>query len=1038
MIPIVALLKPSGEQLPAIEARGRDVVVTAGAGTGKTRTLVARYLSVLTEVDDLRSIVAITFTRKAAREMRNRVRQAIRGYLENGGPDPAEHGRWLEIYNALDAARIGTIHSLCGEILRTHPVEARIDPRFEVLEEGQTNLLQSRAIEEALARAADDREAAELFTLLGERTLRRMLTELLGKRLEAAAAFERLPADLLAHWTEALQRCDPAAELNELDRKAAHAVPLLRSVFQMALESLTALKAERQALDFADLEGRTLELLQNQAVLDHWQSTISAILVDEFQDTNHRQVELIKQLRGDPDRFPGRLFLVGDAKQSIYRFQGADVAALRHERDHIEDTGGLCVTLSTSYRAHRELVEGLNDLLRPVLGESADPDRPYVQPFEPLKHCRDQPGQGLAAPHIELHLVPGAAKDGAHDVAARYLVARIKELVESGIQLEENGASRPLAYGDVAILCRASTSFPAYENALRDAGLPFLTVAGRGFWNRPEIRDLLNTLLALSDPTDDLALVGLLRSPVIGLSDAALYRLTRARPTPSTALWDVLPDPASRDGWTPADCAAAERAAAWVSELHALVGRTAVADVLKLWLDRTDYKAALLLSGNPRSTRNVDKLLAAAFTSGIVSVGEFLEYVQGLKDSGAREGEARAAVEGAVQIMTVHQAKGLEFPIVVVGDVGHGTSNRSTLFLDDELGVALPIKGEDKEKGAVHELAQSRDRDREAAESNRLLYVACTRAREKLLISGRVGLGKNNQPTRLNEWLEALLGEDLLNLAKTPWAPNAPGQAEQRLDRTVGQTAVTCTIYWPQPGTLDELHRPAATPVAPAARPGETEAPAAPPLLGSLVKAPEKLDPRTVESERIPAQRVWRVVPEAKRPTVPAWVLGSLVHEALASWRFVGPDAADESFTRWAESRARSYGLADADQLTDAVRSTARLLRRFQAHSLYAEMNTADQLVHEVPYHLETDGRVESGIIDALYRRGEQWTLVEFKTDELRDEAALQRVLGERDYVAQSRTYVRAIERLLGSRPRAVLCFLNVAGAVRLYEPGDS
>ena len=101
-------------------------------------------------------------------------------------------------------------------------------------------------------------------------------------------------------------------------------------------------------------------------------------------------------------------------------------------------------------------------------------------------------------------------------------------------------------------------------------------------------------------------------------------------------------------------------------------------------------------------------------------------------------------------------------------------------------------------------------------------------------------------------------------------------------------------------------------------------------------------------------------------------------------------------------------------------------------------MNTADQLVHEVPYHLETDGRVESGIIDALYRRGEQWTLVEFKTDELRDEAALQRVLGERDYVAQSRTYVRAIERLLSSRPRAVLCFLNVAGAVRLYEPGDS
>jgi ATP-dependent exoDNAse (exonuclease V) beta subunit len=202
--PIVAAMRPSAEQIPAITTWGRDVVVTAGAGAGKTLTLVARYLALLAEGIPLRSVIAITFTEKAAREMRNRVRDEVRRYLELDGLPEAERDRWQAVYSGLDAARISTIHGLCAEILRSHPAEARIDPRFDVLDEGQGNLLRRQSVDETLAWAAEDPALVPLFELLGERGFRDALDTLLKRRLEAAETFAVLPDDVLAHWQGAL------------------------------------------------------------------------------------------------------------------------------------------------------------------------------------------------------------------------------------------------------------------------------------------------------------------------------------------------------------------------------------------------------------------------------------------------------------------------------------------------------------------------------------------------------------------------------------------------------------------------------------------------------------------------------------------------------------------------------------------------------------------------------------------------------------------------------------------------------------------
>ncbi|MGA9348020.1 MAG: UvrD-helicase domain-containing protein [Anaerolineae bacterium] len=1115
--PIVAQMHPSPEQEPAIRERGRDVVVTAGAGTGKTRTLVARYLSLLAEGLPLRAIVAVTFTKKAAREMRNRVREEVRKYLEWADLSPEERDRWQAVYAALDAARIGTIHSLCAEILRAHPAEARVDPRFDVLEEGQVNILRGRAVDEALAWATDDEEAVKLFALLGERDLRSTLDALIKQRLDAQNVFDDLPGDLLAHWQQALadrqrqalavllerpewvdtvgmlqdnaaiepddrmelQRREaltaiwdavgPLADrlaalarldginltggrkaawpggkdqlqaikdslrtlrdlwrsqsallelsLTPLDKELAQALPALRAAFAFACQRYGAFKREGNALDFDDLEQGAVSLLrENDSARERWQRDVRAVLVDEFQDTNGRQRDLVTLLNGDG----GKLFIVGDGKQSIYRFRGADVTVFRAERERIEQ-GGAAFPLETSYRAHRDLIQGLNDLLRPVLGEDADPDRPWAEPFAPLLHYREEPGPGFSPPHIELHLTVGSKETGALDRAADALVARIVGLVEGSVQVVEEGRPRPLDYGNVAILCRASTSFSAYEDALERAGVPFLTVAGRGFYGRPEIRDLLNVLQALADPTDDLALMGLLRSPAFALSDAALFHLCQEceRDERSISLWDILRE--AGGGLSGEDGRRAERASRIIADLHGQVGRTSVADLLKALLDATDYRAGLIQAGQTRGARNVAKLLADAHASGIVGVGEFLEYVNGLRDTGTREGEARATAEGAVQIMSVHAAKGLEFPIVIIGDITHKGQERHDPLVDHDLGVLLPLEDEDGTLPAIYRLGKLRDSDQEDAESDRLLYVAATRAREKLIFSGCISLKQDGTLGSLKGWLGKAGGSEGLGLEDTHLEYDGEGASAIHVDLQVGSTPVSCTIY--EPGYVRGQ------------APCESRAGAVPsvslppPLLEPVSPGIEHVDQRTSEQDRIPPQRVWRVVPAVERPRAPAWVVGSLVHKALAAWRF--PDGGE--FDRWAEACARGYGLTDRGQLADAVRQSRRLLLRFQAHPLYWEMDSADRRLHEVPYSLVVDGHIESGIIDALYFGGqESWRLVEFKTDDLRDENELRE--GVEKYIPQMRRYARAMESLLGQEPRAMLCFLGYKGGVRIVH----
>ena len=782
--------------------------------------------------------------------------------------------------------------------------------------------------------------------------------------------------------------------------------------------------ALRHALDFDNLEAGALALLRDHpAARTRWQAEVRALLVDEFQDTNARQRDLLALLNGDA----GKLFIVGDGKQSIYRFRGADVTVFRAARREIADQGK-AFTLDTSYRAHRDLVTALNALLQPVLGADEDPARPYVEPFAALTHFRESPPAGLTPPFVELHLGVGSKAGGALDKAAEALVTRLAALVEGGsVHLETRDPdtgqahTRPLDYGDIAILCRASTSFAPYENALERAGIPFLTVAGRGFYERPEVRDVLNALTVLADPTDDLALVGLLRSPACGLSDLALYRLTEERTAQKApSLWAVL-------NGAPLDFLADEarytkEAVTLIQRLHAQAGRVTVAALLKAFLDATHYRAALLRAGQTRGAGNLAKLLTDAHTSGIVSVSEFLDYVTQLRDAGTREGEAHTLSIGAVQLMTVHAAKGLEFPVIVIGDAGKAARGGRGVMVDALLGVVPPLKstGDDDAPAATslaYRLAQQAAADQEAAESDRLLYVAATRAQDMLIVSGTVSARKDG--LGLDGWLERL--DTALDLSTSAPACDPEGETVQQMALYAGMQPVACALY--------EGNAEIAAAGVFTAPPAQAAMPESLPLLAPLIPPPSTTDPDTEAEHRDPPRRVWRVVPEKARPSAPAWVVGTLVHGALEQWLF--PDGV--LFARWAEAEARGRGITDAAELHNAVQRAARMLTRFQATDLYTAMDGAVQRLHEVPYTLATpDGVLERGTLDALFCDDGQWTLVEFKTDHVADSTALTTLLDTTDYRAQVTRYLDAAERLLGARPRPALCFLNVGGAARV------
>jgi ATP-dependent helicase/nuclease subunit A len=450
------------------------------------------------------------------------------------------------------------------------------------------------------------------------------------------------------------------------------------------------------------------------------------------------------------------LFIVADGKQSIYRFRGADVSVFREVRAAVVARGGREVALAVSFRAHARLVALVNYSFERILLRER-PLLPFEVPFEELRRHRP-PAPHAAA--FELHIVPAAHKDqpllaSGEDVRryqARILARRLRELVESGARLVSEGDGwRAAGYGDFALLFQATANFEPYEEALRAEGIPFLTTAGRGYYGRSEVRDLIHLLRWLEDPADDFALVGVLRSPLFALNDATILHL---RLSNSGSLWQALQNAEVKMQNEASDDRMLHFAFCILHSLLSLRGRVPPVDLLRAALYDTGYLATISgLRDGERRRVNVEKLLEAARRAGTAGLATFGAYLEDMLRLEAREGEAPLEGGGAVRLMTVHRSKGLEFPIVVLPDAAREAPSRHNTWLARrDYGLALKLRdGADWVQPSAYRVALAAEQRMERAERERLAYVALTRAQDYLILAGPA------RETSGDDWLSWLL-----------------------------------------------------------------------------------------------------------------------------------------------------------------------------------------------------------------------------------------------------------------------------------------
>jgi ATP-dependent exoDNAse (exonuclease V) beta subunit len=726
----------SDAQRRAVERSGQDVCVVAGPGSGKTRVLTERFAWLVEArgVDPSR-ILAITFTEKAAHEIKSRL---IRRF--DSRP---------EFREAIERAWVSTIHGFCARVLQENAIRAGLAPDFTVLDQAAADRLAREAAEaslDAMYREQPDRmrrllEALDLSTqddslqpdlaesLLGvyesmrlsgiaeipnastkqdcldvARGLARSLVTGLcprgaeGPRLRAWAAefLARPNLEMVGRFDFNLTRVGrnpaaarlkkevlPALEAQLVGDWYADLHDLLRAVIARVGTTYRARKRQESAVDFAELEEFTVALLESDEVVRREVSgRFEQVLMDELQDTNRLQWRLMNQLRTS-------FFGVGDINQSIYGFRYADPEVFAEYRNTLRSSGAQIDELKENHRSRAEILAAVSSMLDGQPGIEDRPLETHAQ-FEPV---------GVA---VERLVGRGEEASDAANAEANLVAARIRQFVESG----------EFDYSDIAVLVRTLSSTAPFEKAFDRLNIPFLLTGGRTFLEARETLDLLALLAALVNPLDEIPLIGVLRGPLVGLSDQEIYRM-------------------GREGWR----TEFERRFGRVREL---AGFMAPDRLIAMALDQCGYTAGL----SDRARANVEKLLAwlrREFRDRPRPLAELLEDLEALRWTQSVAEAPPPEAGDVVRMMTIHAAKGLEFPVVFVSALHREPDRRKPVIAvsqDEGLGAKWrhPMTGQGCSDSA-HRALIRQIASQEEAEENRLLYVAMTRAQDRLILS---------------------------------------------------------------------------------------------------------------------------------------------------------------------------------------------------------------------------------------------------------------------------------------------------------------
>lgn len=812
---------PTPEQALAINTIKSNVSLLAGAGSGKTYVLMKRFVQILRADLSVNptNIVAITFTRKAADEIKGRVRQAVGECVEQAQND-LERLRWQEHLQKVESAPISTIHSLCSRILRDNPVETQLDPEFTILEDFEAQDFFKETLQQFLRKNIKDNAALRrLVQTYGVNSFVNQVTALGDKLSELVRednlaepylkAKEELPAlqqklfaavrdviearEALGAKTKGRQTLTEAAglldemqkqllapepdcslldasgvvkvsgkalaaeltnlknlrqELNHvlLNAKACDLVQDWLAVLQEFYACLSARKQENNVLFNDDLDLLAIEHLQkNEALRQKYQERYKYIMVDEFQDTNERQRQLIYLLCGNKLDGKNNLFIVGDVKQSIYRFRHADVSVFNRVKEDIAQNAGKNLGMKTNFRSTQSIVESCNTAFCQLM------DLPKEEIC--LEHHE---GANTGGAKVCLLQVPYKSKDD--DLGAKEdKWQKEAEAIAAYLQQELPKVEPQLSPGaSKAILLRAMTHCEILRQTLQGYGINCVVVKGKGFYEQQEVLDILNLLAALHNRYASLELAGALRSNYFGLDDATLTQLFW-QTDKDKPLWDVLQAVGSGElqmNLQAEQQALAMQAAERLRSLRQAAALMALPELFaQLW---DELKPEFVLSqqeNGPSKLANVKKLrrLAQQYCqTKQASLAEWLQNVKDLRASSSKEPAATVQADDALQIMTIHNSKGLEFDFVILPQLDKSVKGdtASIKYLPGKegeqglLGIKVPDKEMQLQNSGVYEQAKARDSELEEEESRRLLYVAMTRAQKQLLMVGTVAKEK--------------------------------------------------------------------------------------------------------------------------------------------------------------------------------------------------------------------------------------------------------------------------------------------------------
>ncbi|RDI73771.1 UvrD/REP helicase N-terminal domain [Gaiella occulta] len=1073
---------PNPQQQAAIDARG-SVFVSAGAGTGKTTVLVERFArSVAVDGLDVDSLLVITYTDRAAGELRARIRARM---IELGRPQLARE---------LDGAWISTIHGFCRRLLSAYPLAAGIDPRFRVLDEAQARVLQGEAFGAALDAfcAADEHDRWQLLATYRADGLRAMLVgvydtlrsagrelvlepgaqESLPDRLaeledaarrlaadESATDLQRAAArgalDLLATTTlpERLLELDDyaargarAATYNDartavraaaLEMLASRDRELLQELLAGFADAYAAAKDRESALDFEDLQLRARDLLREHATIrEAEQLRFRSIMVDEFQDTNRLQTDIIDLLSRSPAATPPagaaltaepreresgdlplekEIFFVGDEFQSIYGFRHADVAVFRERREAAPQV----LPLTLNYRSRPELLAAVNELFAAEFGGG----------FQPLEAAGGHGEPAFGTP-VELLVTDKRAFSGTgvhwRRAEALQVARRVRELVDAGVATP----------GEIVLLFAAGTDAEWFEEELRAVDLPTYRMTGRRYFGQQQVVDLLSYLRLLHNRYDDEALLTVLASPFVGVSNDALV-LIRAdaerRPIFKGIERGLPPDLADDDR---------RLVRAFLQRYDRLVEASARLS-LELLCERIlvehDYDLAVLARRDGRRRyANLRKLARLARSYEELrgpDIEGFVRFVAEQEAAGARELDAVSEEEGAdaVRLLTIHAAKGLEFKVVVVADAGRERARVDEILClsDGRFGfkVAHPATGSRVGTTSYQDVKETREREDEA-ERLRLYYVAMTRAMERLVVSGSVDLESERPERTPIAWvLERLALRDELRgggdgpvevergRARVVVRPNryvseppavAAGEGTSE-DAEEGQLLLFEGAGEELPSPAPRLREPVEIPAAPIQR------------VNRLSYSAISLFDRC--SYRFYAERIAGMQPAAWERAgkggggLHATELGDAVHRLLervdlAAPRAPAPGELEETVRAW-------YPAVTGEEAS----RIAALVDAYCGSALAQRIASLAGARPERPFAFELDGVLVNGRLDVLWQADEQALVLDYKTNPLLGREPADIV--DEEYRTQRNVYALACLRAGAREAEIVYQFLE-------------